>query len=58
MALLLYSCSRSADLFLPDQLGKQKDLNLSHLRHFVLDECDKVLEKLGECLLPWLSRPS
>jgi ATP-dependent RNA helicase UAP56/SUB2 len=28
------------------QLGKQKDMNLKDLRHFVLDECDKVLEKL------------
>lgn len=28
------------------QLAKEKALNLSTVRHFVLDECDKMLEKL------------
>lgn len=32
------------------QLANEKALNLSTVRHFVIDECDKVLEKLGECL--------
>ena len=30
------------------QLANDKALNLSTVRHFVIDECDKVLEKLGE----------
>jgi superfamily II DNA/RNA helicase len=30
------------------QLANEKALNLSTVRHFVIDECDKVLEKLGE----------
>lgn len=29
-------------------LVRSKQLNLKHLRHFVLDECDKMLEQLGE----------
>jgi superfamily II DNA/RNA helicase len=28
------------------QLAKEKILNLNTVRHFVLDECDKMLEKL------------
>jgi ATP-dependent RNA helicase UAP56/SUB2 len=28
-------------------LGKAKILNLKHLKHFILDECDKMLEALG-----------
>jgi ATP-dependent RNA helicase UAP56/SUB2 len=27
-------------------LVKNKDLNLSHLKHFILDECDKMLDQL------------
>ena len=30
------------------QLGKEKALDMSNVRFFVLDECDKMLEKLGE----------
>lgn len=30
------------------QLAKEGALNLKSVRHFVLDECDKMLEKLGE----------
>ena len=29
------------------QLSKDGDLNLSNVHHFVLDECDKMLEALG-----------
>ena len=29
-------------------LIKSKKLNLKHLKHFILDECDKMLEQLGE----------
>jgi hypothetical protein len=35
----------------PTQLGKENALKLSTVRHFVLDECDKMLEKLGESRL-------
>ena len=28
-------------------LIKNKKLNLKHLKHFILDECDKMLEQLG-----------
>eukprot|EP00899_Mesostigma_viride_P021176 jgi/Mesvir1/2905/Mv13976-RA.1 len=28
------------------QLAREKDLDLTHVRHFVLDECDKMLESL------------
>ena len=30
------------------QLAKEGALPLANIRHFVLDECDKMLEKLGE----------
>ncbi len=30
------------------QLAKEGALPLKHVRFFVLDECDKMLEKLGE----------
>lgn len=30
------------------QLARENALKLSTVRHFVLDECDKMLEKLGE----------
>uniref|UniRef100_A0A8D8CYV1 RNA helicase n=1 Tax=Culex pipiens TaxID=7175 RepID=A0A8D8CYV1_CULPI len=29
-------------------LIRNKKLNLKHLKHFILDECDKMLEQLGE----------
>jgi hypothetical protein len=29
------------------QLGKEGKLKLGSVRHFVLDECDKMLDKLG-----------
>lgn len=29
-------------------LIKNKTLNLKNIKHFVLDECDKMLEQLGE----------
>jgi superfamily II DNA/RNA helicase len=28
-------------------LAKSKALNLRHVKHFIIDECDKVLEALG-----------
>lgn len=33
------------------QLGKEGALKLATIRHFVLDECDKMLEKLGTLIL-------
>lgn len=30
------------------QLATEKTMNLQTVRHFVLDECDKMLENLGE----------
>jgi superfamily II DNA/RNA helicase len=32
-------------------LIKSKKLSLKHLKHFVLDECDKMLEQLGNLLV-------
>lgn len=33
-------------------LVRNKKLNLKHLKHFILDECDKMLELLGKyCLI-------
>lgn len=29
-------------------LARNKSLNLKHIKHFILDECDKMLEQLGE----------
>jgi superfamily II DNA/RNA helicase len=29
-------------------LGKSKALNLRYVKHFIVDECDKVLESLGK----------
>ena len=29
-------------------LARSKTLNLKHVKHFIVDECDKVLESLGE----------
>lgn len=34
-------------------LARNKSLNLKHIKHFILDECDKMLEQLGE----WQCRP-
>lgn len=31
-------------------LVRNRSLNLKNVKHFVLDECDKMLEQLGECL--------
>lgn len=31
-------------------LVRNKKLNLKHLKHFVLDECDKMLELLGKLM--------
>jgi superfamily II DNA/RNA helicase len=28
-------------------LASEKDLSLKNVRHFILDECDKMLESLG-----------
>jgi superfamily II DNA/RNA helicase len=28
-------------------LAREKDLSLKNVRHFILDECDKMLESLG-----------
>ena len=30
-------------------LARQKTLNMKNIKHFVLDECDKMLETLGTC---------
>jgi superfamily II DNA/RNA helicase len=32
-------------------LARDKDLSLKNVRHFILDECDKMLESLGNTLL-------
>lgn len=39
--------------FLALQLGKTGELKLGSVRHFILDECDKMLDKLGEHPLPY-----
>ena len=31
-----------------DQLVREKDLNLKDVKYFIVDECDKVLDKAGE----------
>lgn len=35
-------------------LARDKELGLKNVRHFILDECDKMLESLGKflCLIP------
>jgi len=35
-------------LLLCVQLAKEGALNLKTVKHFILDECDKMVEKLGE----------
>lgn len=32
-------------------LARDKELSLKNVRHFILDECDKMLESLGKCSL-------
>jgi hypothetical protein len=49
-----YLCKIIADfrqyvLFVAMQLSKN-GLNLKTIRHFIIDECDKVLENVGELL--------
>ena len=34
------------------QLAKNGNLNLKTIRHFIIDECDKVLESIGEHTIP------
>lgn len=34
-------------------LVRNKKLNLKNLKHFVLDECDKMLEELGQLMHIW-----
>lgn len=29
-------------------LAREKSLNMKHIKHFILDECDKMLEQLGK----------
>ena len=38
-------------------LVKDKTLNTKHIKHFILDECDKMLEQLGklECISMYVS---
>jgi len=36
-------------------LAKSKALNLRHVKHFIIDECDKVLESLGK--ISFLTNP-
>jgi hypothetical protein len=43
---LTLACSAAAPS--PVQLATEKHLNLKQLKFFVIDECDKVLEKHGE----------
>jgi superfamily II DNA/RNA helicase len=31
-------------------LARDKSLNMKHIKHFILDECDKMLEQLGKIL--------
>jgi hypothetical protein len=49
-------CSQAV---LPDnlQLGKEGKLKLGSVRHFVLDECDKMLDKLGAHLGSYTLKP-
>ena len=32
-------------------LARDRTLNLKHIKHFILDECDKMLEELGKFLV-------
>lgn len=45
VSLPSYACMLMERLCL--QLVKEKDLNLRDIRFFVVDECDKVLDKAG-----------
>lgn len=33
-------------------LVRNKSLNMKHVKHFILDECDKMLETLGKYCIP------
>ena len=44
----LSKASHPAELVCALQLAESKDLKLDHVRHFILDECDKVLDTIGE----------
>ncbi len=33
------------------QLAEEKSLDMKHVKYFILDECDKMLESLGTCML-------
>ena len=35
-------------------LVKDKTLNTKHIKHFILDECDKMLEQLGKLLVMYI----
>jgi hypothetical protein len=35
-------------------LIKSKKLNLKNVKHFVLDECDRMLEQLGKFFEPYV----
>ena len=35
-------------------LVKDKTLNTKHIKHFILDECDKMLEQLGKLLVMYV----
>lgn len=36
-------------------LAREKSLNMKHIKHFILDECDKMLEQLGKELTSSIS---
>ena len=36
-------------------LASKKSLKLTNIKHFVLDECDQMLEKLGKLKVPFIS---
>lgn len=47
--MLLHFTHAPSSTHLRLQLCKEGALNLKTVKHFILDECDKMLEKLGEC---------
>lgn len=48
--LLGFAIASPECLLMLPQLAKQGALNLKTVRHFIIDECDKVLENVGESL--------
>lgn len=42
----------TSDCVSEGQLANEKCLKLSSVRHFVIDECDKVLDNVGKFFLP------